>query len=96
MDEEPQWWAQDSRPGDCASGDHRSQPPLDDCLREGRGRRFRPPRPSLPARYRVTGPVARMTCWKATGGMRCEHLPADLAPMPTMLSWYLPLPLIPR
>jgi len=45
---------------------------------------------------RVTGPLALMTWWKATGGLACEHLPALLrAPMARMLSWYFPLPVIP-
>src|SRR5258707_1347524 len=34
-----------------------------------------------------TGPVALMICWKVTGGLDCEHLPADLAAIARMLSW---------
>src|SRR5215472_6260581 len=35
---------------------------------------------------RVTGPLALMTWWKATGALVCEHLPALLrAPMARML-----------
>src|SRR5215469_6845334 len=45
---------------------------------------------------RVTGPLALMTWWKATGALVCEHLPALLrAPMARMLSWYFPPPVIP-
>ncbi len=44
---------------------------------------------------RLTGPLALITWWKATGGLFCTHLPPELAPMPRMLSWYVPLPLIP-
>lgn len=44
---------------------------------------------------RLTGPLALITWWKATGGLFCTHLPPDFAPMARMLSWYLPLPVIP-
>jgi transposase len=42
-----------------------------------------------------TGPDALMICWKVTGGLDCEHLPPDLAPIARMLSWYVPWPLMP-
>jgi hypothetical protein len=45
--------------------------------------------------YRVTGPEARMTRWKATGGVVCEHLPPDFARIARRLAWYLPSPVIP-
>ena len=44
---------------------------------------------------RVTGPLALITWWNATGGLVFEHLPPELAPMARMLSWYFPLPVIP-
>ena len=44
---------------------------------------------------RVTGPLALMTWWNATGGLLFEHVPPELAPMARMLSWYFPLPVIP-
>jgi hypothetical protein len=51
---------------------------------------------TVPAGYgRLTGPLALITWWKATGGLFCTHLPPDFAPMARMLSWYLPLPVIP-
>src|SRR5712691_810035 len=45
--------------------------------------------------YRWTGPLARMMISATTGGLLRTHLPPDLAPMNTMLSWYLPRPLMP-
>jgi hypothetical protein len=36
-----------------------------------------------------------MTWWNATGGLFFTHVPPDFAPIARMLSWYLPLPLIP-
>ena len=51
---------------------------------------------AVPAGYgRVTGPLALMTWCHASGGLLCEHLPPTRAPMARMLSWYLPLPVIP-
>ena len=44
---------------------------------------------------RLTGPLALMTWWKATGGLLCVHLPPERAPIPSAVNWYLPLPLIP-
>jgi hypothetical protein len=41
------------------------------------------------------GPDARMTCWKASGGLLCEHAPPDRAPIFRMLIWYRPWPLMP-
>src|SRR5262249_3532122 len=51
---------------------------------EGGGSRTVP----APAGYgRLTGPLALITWWKATGGLFCTHLPPELAPMARMLSW---------
>ena len=59
-------------------------------------RRRQPGGPQILAAYgRLTGPLALITWWKATGGLLCVHLPPDVAPMARMLSWYLPLPVIP-
>src|SRR5580693_4419737 len=51
--------------------------------------------PVLAGYGRLTGPLALITWWKATGGLFCTHLPPDVAPMARMLSWYLPLPVTP-
>ena len=37
--------------------------------------------------YSVTGPVALITWWKATGGLVFEHVPPERAPIARMLSW---------
>jgi hypothetical protein len=43
--------------------------------------------PVLAGYGRLTGPLALITWWKATGGLFCTHLPPELAPMARMLSW---------
>ena len=43
--------------------------------------------PVLAGQGRVTGPVALITWWKATGGLVFEHVPPERAPMARMLSW---------
>lgn len=37
--------------------------------------------------YSVTGPDALMICWNATGGLDCEHLPFERAPINRREKW---------
>src|SRR5262249_6216192 len=81
------------RPRKRRSRRHRPQNPL---AHEGAGQESTGPRGGTGSgAYRLTLPVALMICWKAVGGIFCEHLPAAfLAATARMFNLYVPVPLI--